>query len=124
MYRQYMYVSSIEFLFCLQLERFFFPYNAVISSASPPCQYFTWFLGPISPSGLQHTPSFLPGLFSFLFCLLHFFSGIFQFQTLASLHLHLSFISPLCSLATSRRRGHSWNKSFSTSPAVPEEKQA
>lgn len=127
MYRQYMYVSSKAFLFCLQLERIFFPYNAVISSASPPCQYFTWFLGPISPSGLQHTPSFLPGLFSFLLCLLLFFSDIFQFQTLALLHIHLSFISPLCSSlawATSRRCGHSWNKSFSTPPAVPEEKQA
>lgn len=94
MYRKYMYVSSEEFLFCLQQERFFSPYNAVISSASPPCRYFTWFLGPISPSGLQHIP-FLPGLLPFLLCLLLFYSSIFQFQTLAPLHQHLSFISLL-----------------------------
>lgn len=123
-----MYVFSKEFLFCLQLERLFFFHIMLLSPL------------PALPANTSHGSSALSlpldcstlllsslacSLSSFASCF--FFSGIFQFQTLAPLHPHLSFISPLYSLlalATSRHCGHSWNKSFSASPAVPEEKQA
>lgn len=59
----YIYILCEEF-FLPPTRQTSFPYNAVISSASPRCQHLTWFLSlPLDCSTLLF---FLPCLFSFL----------------------------------------------------------
>lgn len=112
-----MYVPGEEFLFRLQLEVFFFfPFNAVISSASPP--------GNIShgssPLSLPLDCSTL--LFSSLTCSPPSFASWYiavsdNHPAASTPLLHFSALF-LAGFRLPRGAVASWNKSFSTSPAV------